>query len=183
MPVSRPVLLAADHDVSQFTCQHPALTEWLQKRALENNIQRGSRTHVACDGKRVVGFYALAAGAVGHAKTPGRLKRNTPDPLPAIVLGRLAVDAAYQGQGIGAGLLQDALLRALNAANDIGARILLCHAIDEAARAFYLKYSFIQSPVEELTVMLDLNKVYPLLRQAQAPASSSREQQDVPKRR
>ena len=173
MPISRPALLTADHDVSQFTCQHSALTEWLQKRALENNAQRGSRTHVVCDGARVVGFYALAAGSVEHAKTPKPLTRNMPKPLPAIILGRLAVDTGYQGQGIGAGLLQDAIYRALNAANAIGERILLCHAIDEAARKFYLKYSFIQSPVEELTVMLDLNKVHPLLLRAQEVALSS----------
>jgi hypothetical protein len=131
VPLSSPALLTADHDVSQFTCQHSSLTEWLQKRALENNAQRGSRTHVVCDDTRVVGFYALAAGS---------------------------------------GLLQNAIYRALNAANDVGARILLCHAIDEAARKFYLKYSFIQSPVEELTVMLDLSKVRPLLQQAQEVA-------------
>lgn len=88
-----------------------------------------------------------------------------PKPIPAIVLGRLAVDMTYQGHGIGAGLLQDAIFRSLRAGQEVGARILLCHAIDEAARNFYLKYSFIQSPVEELTVMLDLSKVEPLLQQ------------------
>ena len=177
MSISKPALLTADHDVSQFTCQHSALTEWLQNRALENNAQRGSRTHVVCDDLRVVGFYALAAGSIEHANAPKPLTRNMPKPIPAIILGRLAVDTEYQGQGVGAGLLQDAIYRALNAANDIGARILLCHAIDEAARTFYLKYSFIQSPVEELTVMLDLGKVRPLLQQAQEVASSSTSEQ------
>ena len=170
MAVSAPALLTADHDVSQFVCQHAALTQWLQDRALENNAQRGSRTHVVCDGPRVVGFYALAAGSVEHAKAPKALTRNMPKPLPAIILARLAVDTAYQGLGIGGGLLQDAVFRALSAANEIGARILLCHAIDPPARSFYVKHGFLQSPFEELMVMLDLNKVHALLRREQAGA-------------
>ncbi len=164
MPISAPALLTADHDVSNFDCQHPSLSDWLKKRALANNQQRGSRTHVVCDGTRVVGFHALAAGSVEHAASPKSLTRNMPKPIPAIVLGRLAVDAQYQGQGIGAGLLQDAIFRALSAANEVAARVLLCHAIDEESRAFYLRHGFLQSPVEDLTVMLDLGKVPALLR-------------------
>ena len=87
-----------------------------------------------------------------------------PKPIPAIVLGRLAVDAQYQGQGIGGGLLQDAILRALSAANQVAVRVLLCHAIDDNAREFYLRHGFLQSPVEDLTVMLDLSKVVALIR-------------------
>ena len=164
MPLSAPALLTADHDVSQFDCQHPSLTDWLKKRALANNQQRGSRTHVVCDGIRVVGFHALAAGSVEHDASPKSLTRNMPKPIPAIVLGRLAVDTQFQRQGIGAGLLQDAIFRALSAANQVAARVLLCHAIDNEARTFYLKHGFVQSPVEDLTVMLDLGKVPPLLR-------------------
>jgi len=158
MPISAPALLSAVHDTSQFHCQHESLALWLQKHALSNNGQRGSRTHVVCDGTRVVGFHALAAGSVQHESAPKAVTRNMPKPIPAIVLGRLAVDVDYQGHGVGAGLLQDAILRALNAANDIAARVLLCHAIDDAARGFYIRHGFLQSPVEELTVMLDLAK-------------------------
>ena len=158
MPISAPALLSADDDTSQFRCQHDSLTLWLQKHALTNNGRRGSRTHVVCDGARVVGFYALAAGSVQHEQAPKAVARNMPKPIPAIVLGRLAVDADYQGQGIGAGLLQDAVFRALNAANDIAARVLLCHAIDDDARTIYVRHGFLQSPAEELTVMLDLAK-------------------------
>lgn len=122
-----------------------------------------SQTRVVCDKLRVVGYYALAAGSLAHAITPRQLTRNMPKPIPAIVLGRLAVDADYQGKGIGAGLLKDATLRASAAAKDIGARALLCHAIDDAARSFYLRHGFLQSPVEDLTVMLDLGKIPPLL--------------------
>jgi GNAT superfamily N-acetyltransferase len=158
MPISAPALLSADHDTWQFRCQHESLTLWLQKHALTNNGRRGSRTHVVCDGSRVVGFYALAAGSVQHEHAQKAVTRNMPKPIPAIVLGRLAVDADHQGQGIGAGLLQDAIFRALNAAHDIAARVLLCHAIDDDARSFYIRHGFLQSPAEELTVMLDLAK-------------------------
>ncbi len=164
MPISAPALLSADHDTSQFRCQHESLTLWLQKHALTNNGKRGSRTHVVCDGRRVIGFYALAAGSVQHEHAPKAATRNMPKPIPAIVLGRLAVDTDHQGQGIGAGLLQDAIFRTLSAANDIAARVLLCHAIDDAARAFYIRHGFLQSPVEELTVMLDLAKTAALIR-------------------
>ena len=164
VPISAPALLTADHDVSQFNCQHPSLVEWLKKRALANNQQHGSRTHVVCDGTRVVGFHALAAGSVEHAASPKSLTRKMPKPIPAIVLARLAVDTQYQGQGIGAGLLQNAIFRALSAANHVAARFLLCHAVDDEARAFYLRHGFLQSPVEDLMVMLDLSKVLPLIR-------------------
>lgn len=154
-----PVAIDAAHDVSQFVSRHVDLADWLKRRALANDKSRGSRTFVVCDDTRVVGYYALAAGAIEHAAAPRRVTRNMPQPIPAIVLGRLAVDEAYQGQGIGAGLLQDATLRSLIAAQAIGARVLLCHAIDAAARAFYLRHGFMQSSFEELTVMLDLAKV------------------------
>src|SRR5262245_15783442 len=100
MPIAAPALLSADHDLSQFRCQHDSLSLWLQKHALTNNGKRGSRTHVVRDGTRVVGFYALAAGSVQHESAPKAVTRNMPKPIPAIVLGRLAVDTDYQGQGI-----------------------------------------------------------------------------------
>lgn len=159
MALKAPVAIDAAHDVSRFVSRHADLSDWLKRRALANDKARGSRTFVACDGARVVGYYALAAGSIEHAVTPKSVTRNMPKPIPAIVLGRLAVDEAYQGCGIGAGLLQDATLRSLVAAHAIGARVLLCHAIDESARAFYLHHGFMPSPFEELTVMLDLAKI------------------------
>ena len=164
MRLSAPALLTPDHDLSQFGCQHSSLTTWLKKRVLANNQQSGSRTHVVCDAARVVGFYALAAGSIEHAVAPKPLTRNMPQPIPAIMLARLAVDSQFQRRGIGAGLLQDAVLRALNAALHVAGRVLLCHAIDDEARAFYRKHGFVQSPIEDMTVMLDLGKVSSLLR-------------------
>jgi GNAT superfamily N-acetyltransferase len=104
----------------------------------------------------VVGYYALAAGSLAALAAPARLRRNMPDPLPLMVLGRLAVDSAWTGRGIGSGLLKDAVLRSLRAAELIGVRALLCHALDQQAKAFYLKHGFVESPLDPLTVLLAL---------------------------
>ncbi len=159
MALAAPVALALHHDCSAFDCGHAELADWLRRRAQGNEAARGSRCFVVCEGKRVVGFYALAAGSVQREHAHGAVRRNMPDPIPAIVLGRLAVDSAWQGQGLGADLLHDAVLRALRASREIGARVLLCHAIDERACLFYLHHGFVESTFDSLTVMLDLRKV------------------------
>ena len=112
---------------------------------------------MVCDEQQhVVGYYALAAGAVSHEDAPGRIRRNMPDPVPVIVLGRLAVHMDRAGQGIGQGLLKDAVMRTLQTCEQVGVRALLCHAFDESAKAFYLKHGFIESPIHAMTVMLPL---------------------------
>jgi GNAT superfamily N-acetyltransferase len=156
-----PEPLAAAHDVSKFECGHLELADWLHRRARGNEAAQGSRCFVVCEARRVIGFYALAAGSIARTRAPGSVRRNMPEPIPAIVLGRLAVDSNWQGQGLGADLLRDAVLRALRAAREIGARVLLCHAIDANAKAFYLRHGFVESTFDPLTVMLDLKKVVP----------------------
>jgi predicted N-acetyltransferase YhbS len=152
-----PTPLTASHLTDGFDCGHPSLNAWVQKRALANAASGASRTYVVCaDDQRVIGYYALAAGSIAASATPGALRRNMPDPLPVIVLGRLAVDNTHTCQGVGQGLLKDAVLRSLQAAQLIGARALLCHAIDNTAKAFYLKHGFVESPSEPLTVFLSL---------------------------
>jgi GNAT superfamily N-acetyltransferase len=154
-----PAPLKPAHEVDDFASTHPELADWLRRRARDNEEDRGSRCFVVCVGRRVVGYYALAAGSIERAQAPGRLRRNMPNPIPAIVLGRLAVDSAWHGQGLGADLLQDAVLRALRASHEIGARALLCHAIDASAKAFYLHHGFVESTFDPMMVMLDLKKV------------------------
>ena len=152
-----PVPLTADHDSSAFTCRHAWLSAWLNKRALANAALGASRTYVVCaDGRHVIGYYALAAGSIAGDAAPGRLRRNMPDPLPVIVLGRLAVQSDWSGRGIGSGLLKDAVLRSIQAAALIGVRALVCHAIDDEAKAFYLKHGFAESPLVPLTVLVGL---------------------------
>jgi predicted N-acetyltransferase YhbS len=124
---------------------------------LANAASGASRTYVVCDDQnQVIGYYALAAGSIASEAAPGRLRRNMPDPLPVIVLGRLAVHNAWSSRGIGSGLLRDAVLRSAQAAELIGVRALLCHAIDEEAKAFYLKYGFVESPLDARTVLVGL---------------------------
>ena len=152
-----PTPIQAFHDASQFTCRHASLSTWIAKRALANAASGASRTYVVCAAEhQVVGYYALAAGSVACAVAPGRLRRNMPDPLPVIVLGRLAVHSSWSGRGIGSGLLKDAVLRSIQASSLIGVRALLCHAIDDEAAAFYLKHDFVASPLDPLTMMLGL---------------------------
>ena len=107
----------------------------------------------------MVGYYALAAGAVLHAVASGGIRRNMPEPIPVVVLGRLAVHADCSGKGIGAGLLRDAVLRSLRLAEELGVRALLCHAISNDARTFYLHHGFVESPIEPMTLMLNLAKL------------------------
>ncbi|HUK24077.1 MAG TPA: GNAT family N-acetyltransferase [Terriglobales bacterium] len=151
---SAPEKISSRHDLSQFQCGEPALDGWLRRRALQNEESGASRTYVVCAGKRVVGYYALAVGAVAHIGAPGRVKRNMPDPIPVMVIGRLALDQSVQGQGLGPALLKDAILRTLQAAEIAGIRAILVHAISETAKHFYEKWGFISSPIEPLTLMI-----------------------------
>ncbi len=154
-----PVPITAEHDTSLFNCRHDSLNRWLHRRALSNASSGATRTYVVCaENRRVVGYYALAAGSLDVGSAPARLRRNLPDPLPVVVLGRLAVDDAWSGRGVGGGLLKDAVLRALQAADLIGACALMCHAIDADAKAFYARQGFVESPTQELTMMLGLRR-------------------------
>jgi GNAT superfamily N-acetyltransferase len=111
---------------------------------------------VCTEAQRVVGDYALSAGSLSIDSAPAPLRRNIPDPLPMVVVGRLAVDEAWGRRGVGSGLLKDAAMRSVQAAEIIGACALLCHAIDDDAKAFYLKHGFIESPMRPLSLMLGL---------------------------
>lgn len=151
-----PSPLSRDHRTAGFDCSIASLNEWLTHRALKNDLHGGSRTYVVCDGKQVVGYYAVAAGSIAREEAPGSIKRNMPYPIPAIVIGRLAVDHRYQGTGIGQGLLRDALARAMNVSEQIGARALIVHALNEQAEAFYLRHGFLTGPTGPGTLLLPL---------------------------
>lgn len=146
------------HDLNQFMCGEPSLDDWLRSRSLKNEDRGGSRTYVVCAGnaKRVVAYYCLAAGAVAHGGVSGRVRRNMPDPVPVIVIGRLAVDQTFQGSGIGRSLLRDAIMRSLQAANIAGVRAVLVHAISMEARQFYKRCGFHPSPVDPMTLMITI---------------------------
>lgn len=161
--IRAPEKLSAEHDLSTFDSGDPALNQWLLGRALDNEAKGASRTYVICSGKRVVGFYALAVGAIAHANAPGRMKRNMPDPLPVMLLGQLAVDRAFHGRGLGTALLRDAILRTIQAAEIAGIRAILVHAISEEAKRFYTARGFIMSPLDPLVLMITVAEALKML--------------------
>lgn len=156
MTLAPPQPIRAAHDLSRFDSGRPVLDDWLRERAAKNESLGASRTYVVCDGALVVGYYCLASGSVERMRSPGKLRRNMPDPIPVIMLGRLAVDRTWQGAGLGSALLKDAILRTLKAANIVGMRALLVNALDERAAQFYRHNGFLESPFDPLVLMLPL---------------------------
>lgn len=151
-----PEPLADHHDLSVFESGVPALDQWLNRRARANQVSGASRTFVLCEDSQVIGYYALASGAVAVARAPGRLRRNMPDPIPVAILARLALASSRQGQGLGRALFRDAVLRVLQASEVIGIRGLLVHAISEKAKAFYLALGLELSPLDPMTLTATL---------------------------
>lgn len=163
--LSAPQPLAAHHRLADFDSGVPSLDDWLKRRAVKNQANGSSRTYVVCEGETVVGYYCLAAGALGHGEAPSTMKRNRPDPVPVLVLGRLAIHQDHHQKGIGTALVNDAIRRALQAADIAGVTALLVHAISEQARRFYLSRGFIESPVQPMTLCLMLSTVDQALRE------------------
>lgn len=159
MTLAAPEPLAAHHDTDAFTCGVESLDRWLRQRALKNQVTGASRTFVACEDNRVLAYYALASSAVAAELATGRLRRNMPDPIPVVVLGRLAIDQSLHGQSIGRALVRDACLRVMAAADAIGIRGLLVHALSPAAQAFYAHVGFESSPLEPMTLIATLADV------------------------
>jgi GNAT superfamily N-acetyltransferase len=157
LPLSAPESLAEHHRIDDFTSGVASLDDWLKRRARANQASGASRTFVACDGIRVLGYYALAAGAIGTAQAPGRFRRNMPEPIPVAVLARLAVDQTCQGRGIGRALFRDGARRVVHAAEAIGIRGMVVHAISDEARAFYLALGFDPAPDDPLTLLVTLS--------------------------
>jgi GNAT superfamily N-acetyltransferase len=154
-----PTLLRPDHQFDDFDSGVPILDDWLRKRALNNQTLGASHTYVVCtETNMVAGYYCISAGAVGHEQATGSLRRNMPDPIPVVVMGRLAIDRRYQRLGIGRGLLKDAVLRTIQAAEVIGIKAILVHAISEDAKSFYLANGFAESPTRPMTLFLALDK-------------------------
>lgn len=155
-----PELFAEHHDCATFCCGEPSLDEWLVRRARANQARGASRTYVLCENSgKVVGYYALASGVVTHESASGHFKRNMPNPVPVVVLARLAIDLTWQKRGLGRALMRDATSRVLQAADLIGIRGILVHAISEQAKDFYLALGFDPSPLEPLTLMVTLTDV------------------------
>jgi len=154
-----PRLLAVDDHLDGFDSGKPELDQWLVRQAQRNQAGGGSRTYVTTRDGRVVGYYSLATGSVVHAEASGKVRRNQPNPIPVILLGRLAVDRKDQGRGLGAHLLRDAITRTVAAANIVGVRAMLVHALHEQARQFYLNFDFEPSPTDPFHLFLLIKDV------------------------
>ena len=162
-PLLAPEPLADHHGFQDFRSGEASLDEWLKRRPHANQVSGASRTYVACEGSRVVGYYALASGIVTVENAPGRFRRNMPNPIPVAVLARLAVDRDWQDHGIGRALFRDAARRVAHAADAIGIRGIVVHAISEEAKSFYVKLGFDPSPREPMTLMVTLADVRAVL--------------------
>ena len=163
MPLSAPQPLGDHHLLGNFTSGATALDDWLKRRARANQASGASRTFVVCEGDAAVGYYALASGGITLQDAPGRFSRNMPNPIPVVVLARLAVDQAYQGRWLGRALFRDSAQRVVNAADVIGIRGVVVHALSEEAKAFYLALGFDPSPNDPMTLMVTLQDLRAVL--------------------
>jgi len=158
-----PSPITVEDDPNDFDCGELSLNVWLRKKALKNNAAGASRCFVLCNGNTVIGYYSLSAGAISHETAPKALRRNMPNPLPILLLGRLAVDKRYHNQGIGQSLLRDAMLRAVNVSSNAGIFAILVHALNSQAKQFYLSRGFVESPLEPMTLMMTMDTVRSIL--------------------
>lgn len=167
-PLDGPVLLTEAHDSSAFDSGEPVLDDWLRHRAWNNLLTAASRTYVVCPqgSLAIAGYFAVSMGQILAHETTGSMRRNMPKFIPAVVLGRLAIDRAWQGKGLGRALLADAVRRSQLASAEVSARLVIVHAITPAAEAFYLHHGFARLPVETPTLALDLVKLRKIARDA-----------------
>jgi GNAT superfamily N-acetyltransferase len=157
--LSAPEPISVHHTLDVFDSGVPALDEWLKRRALQNESAGASRTFVTCGGENVIGYYSLAAASVMHGIATSRVRRNMPDLVPAVLIGRLAIHKDWQGKGLGADLLRDAVLRIAGAAEIVGVRAILVHAMSDDAKKFYERFGFRPSPIEPMTLMMTVEEV------------------------
>jgi GNAT superfamily N-acetyltransferase len=153
---SGPTLLTSEHRLEGFDCGEPALNDWLVRRALGNQAAGTSRTWVVIHELTgtVVAYYASSTASVMRAAAPRRMARNQPADLPAILLGRMAVDNRHQRKGLGAAMLKHFITKAIEVSEKVGVRLVLVHAKDAQATRFYLHHGFVESPIDPLTLML-----------------------------
>lgn len=156
--ICAPEPLHAGHILTSFCCGVDSMDNWLKQRAMKNQVTGASRTFVCCGSdSKVLAYYSLASSAVTTNTAPGCFRHNMPDPIPVVVLGRLAVDKSLHGQGVGRALVRDAGSRVIQVAETIGIRGMLVHALTDEAREFYLRVGFEPSPMDPMMLMVTLN--------------------------
>jgi GNAT superfamily N-acetyltransferase len=165
-PLSPVEALAREHDLTHFDCGlHISLNDWLKRFAWVSQQSETSRTYVVHRARRVVAYYSIATGSARREDAPVRVAKGLANhPVPIILLTRLAVDTTEQGTGLGKAMLKDALVRIAAAADIVGARAALVHAIDAQAAAFYRRFGFEPSPANDLHLMLLMKDLRLVLR-------------------
>ena len=158
-----PEPLTSEHSTIDFSCGIKSLDNWLKRRAFANQTSGATRTFVASVDGKVVGYYALASGGISIRSAVGNFRRNMPDPIPVVILARLAIDSSFQGQGLGRALFRDAALRVVQSADTIGIRGIIVHAISAEAKDFYIALGFNVSPLEPMTLMVTISDLRDLL--------------------
>ncbi len=166
--LSAPASISDSCEFTGFSSGEAVLDEWLKRRAMKNEYAGASRCFVVCAGKEVVGYYTLSAAGIAREDAPKSMQRNMPDPLPVILLGRLAVDQRYHNRGIGKAMLRDAMIRAVTVATEAGAVAVLVHAMSEQARRFYLSRGFVASPLKPMTLFMTLETVRTILTESKS---------------
>ena len=154
--ITAPEPLTDKHDVSLFDCGESSLNDWIKNRALKNEVLGGSRTFVICNSNKVIGYYALAVGSVERKKVPSSMKRNMPEPIPVMILGRLAIDLEHQKKNLGTLLLRDAILRTLQASEIAGIKAIMVEALSNDAKSFYKRRGFRDSPLNEWLLFITI---------------------------
>lgn len=161
--LSAPEPINRSHDLAGFASGEVVLDAWLKRLAIKNEHSGSSRCFVVCSQNKVVAYYTLSAAGIGREFAPKGLQRNRPDPLPVLLLGRLAVDQRYHNMGIGKALLRDAMLRALTVSAEAGVCGMLVHAMSEQAKRFYLSRGFVASPLQPMTLFMTLETARQIL--------------------
>jgi len=157
--LSAPTHLTPAHDLSSFDCGRVELSDWLRERALDSEREFFARTFVVTAGMVVVGYYCISAGSIARVEAPGRVRRNAPEQIPLVLIGRLAIHVDWQGKGLGEDLLLDAYRRTLQISEIIGIRTILVHALDEKAAKFWRRMEFLPYPADSLTFFQPLRNV------------------------
>ena len=156
---SPPQRISKEHIVENFDCGETSLNDWLKKRALKNDLGDASRTYVVCCDNIIVAYYSLHLGCIQHSEAVRKIRRNMPDPIPAIVLGRLAVDANHQGKGLARALIKDMFLRAIQVSDLAGTKAVLVKALNDKVTVFYQSFGFVPSKTDPLLLMKAIAEV------------------------
>ena len=170
MELSAPQPLEGSHVLDGFDCGKTSLDEWLLRHARQAQSSGSAKTYVVTGEGRIVGYYSLTVGQIDTLEAPDRVRKGMGAyPIPVVILARLAVEQRMQGQGLGVGLLQDAIRRTLTIAEHAGVRTLLTHPLDEDAARFYRRFGFEESPIREQQLLLLLKDAQKLLTRQAKP--------------